>query len=221
MATITKWSNVAIAMQSALGADLTISGITLAAPGVVTSTAHGLVNGDYVVFDISNGMRQIHDNVYRVCNKTNDTFQVEAVSGGTGIDTSGFDAFVAGVCNKITFGTSITTATTMNVSGGSYEMLPATTIHQAQRTVVPGLPDETKFEFENIWDPTDAGQVAMKAASEAQSKRAFKFTFGTGGRVCAFNGYVGFAGAPQGNAQEIVKTSAVITSQGTITNYSA
>ena len=72
MATITKWSNVAIAMQSALGADLTISGITLAAPGVVTSTAHGLVNGDYVVFDISNGMRQIHDKVYRVASKTNE-----------------------------------------------------------------------------------------------------------------------------------------------------
>jgi hypothetical protein len=95
MATITKWSNVAIAMQSALGADLTISGITLAAPGVVTSTAHGLVNGDYVVFDISNGMRQIHDKVYRVASKANDTFQLEDVSGGTGVDTTGFDAFTS------------------------------------------------------------------------------------------------------------------------------
>lgn len=221
MATITKWSNVAIAMQSALGADLTISAITQANPGVVTSAGHGLVNGEYVVFEITNGMRQIHDKVYRVANKTVDTFQIEDVSGGTGVDTTNFDAFVAGVCNKITYGTSITTATTMNVSGGDFEMLDATTIHQAQRTVVPGLPSETKFEFDNIWDPTDAGQVAMKSASEAQAKRAFKLTFGTGGRICVFNGYVGFAGAPQGNAQEIVKTSAVITSQGTITNYSA
>lgn len=221
MATITKWSNVAMAMQSALGSDLTITGITLAAPGVVTSAAHGLNNGDYVVFNITNGMRQIHDRVYRVCNKATDTFQIEDVSGGTGISTVGFDAFVSGVCNKITFGTSITTATSMSVSGGDFEMLDATTIHQNQKTVVPGLPSETKFEFENIWDPTDAGQVGMKAASEAQAKRAFRLTFGSGGRIAVFNGYVGFAGAPQGNAQEIIKTSAVITSQGTITNYSA
>jgi hypothetical protein len=93
--------------------------------------------------------------------------------------------------------------------------------HDNQKVQVPGLPDSTKFEFENIWDPTDAGQIAMKTASDAQAKRAFKLTFGSGGRIVVFNGYVGFAGAPQGNAQEIVKTSAVITSQGTNTNYSA
>lgn len=221
MATITKWSNVAIAMQSALGSNLTISGITLAAPGVVTSTAHGLANGDYVVMTMTSGMRQINDRVFRVCNVATNTFQMEDVSGGTGISTTAFDAFVSGYCNKITFGTSISTATSMSVSGGSFDMIDATTIHDNQKVQVPGLPDSTKFEFDNIWDPTDAGQIAMKVASDAQAKRAFKLTFGTGGRIVVFNGYVGFAGAPQGNAQEIVKTSAVITSQGTNTNYSA
>ena len=221
MATITKWSNVAIAMQSALGSNLTISSITLANPGVVTSTAHGLANGDYVVMSSVLGMRQITDRVFRVCNVATNTFQLEDVSGGSGINTTSYDAFTSGYCNKITFGTAIATATSMSVSGGNFDMLDATTIHDNQKIVVPGLPAETKFEFDNIWDPTDAGQIAMKAASDAQAKRAFKFTFGTGGRIVVFNGYVGFAGAPQGNAQEIVKTSAVITGQGSNTNYSA
>lgn len=220
MATITKWSNVAIAMQSALGGALTISGITKAAPGVVTSNAHGLSNGDYVVMNVL-GMRQINDRVFRVCNSATNTIQLEDVSGGTGIDTTNFDTFSSGTMQKITYGNSITTATSMNVSGGNFDMLDATTIHDNQKIVVPGLPAETKFEFDNIWDPTDAGQVAMKTASDAQAKRAFKITFGTGGRIVVFNGYVGFAGSPQGSAQEIVKTSAVITSQGTNTNYSA
>ena len=220
MATITKWSNVAIAEQSALAAAKTITGITKAAPGVVTSVAHGYSNGDYVFLTIL-GMRQIHDRVFRVCNQAADTFQLESVSGGTGIDTSAYDTFVSGTAEKITFGNSITTATSMNMSGGNFESLDATTIHDSQRIVVPGLPDETKAEFENLWDPTDAGQAAMKLASDAQAKRAFKFTFGTGGKIMVFAGYVGFAGAPQGNAQDIVKTSAVITSQGTPTYYSA
>ena len=220
MATITKWSNVAIAMQSALAAAKTITGITKAAPGVVTSVAHGYSNGDYVYLDVL-GMRQIHDRVFRVCNQAADTFQLEAVSGGAGIDTSAYDTFSSGSAYKITFGTSITTATSMNMTGGNFESLDATTIHDTQKIVVPGLPDETKAEFENLWDPTDAGQIALKAASDAQAKRAFKFTFGTGGKIMLFAGSCGFAGAPQGGAQEIVKTSAVITSQGTPTYYSA
>ena len=42
------WTNVQVAMQSALGASKTITAITKANPAVATSTAHGLANGDYV-----------------------------------------------------------------------------------------------------------------------------------------------------------------------------
>ena len=52
------WSNVQASMQSALGANLTITGITQANPGVATSTAHGLSNGDIVVLNVQ-GMYQI------------------------------------------------------------------------------------------------------------------------------------------------------------------
>jgi hypothetical protein len=64
-------------------------------------------------------------------------------------------------------------------------------------------------------------KAAMKAASDAQAKRAFKFTFGTGGKIMAFLGYVGFAGAPAGSAQDKITTQAVITCEGTPTYYSA
>ena len=36
MATVRKWSNVAVAMQSAIAADVTITGISKASEGVVT-----------------------------------------------------------------------------------------------------------------------------------------------------------------------------------------
>ena len=216
----TKWSNVAIAMQSALGSALPISGITKAAPGVCTSTSHGLSNGDYVYLEVQ-GMWQLNSRVFRVCTSTTNTFNLEDVSSGTGISTASFDTFTSGNAYKITFGTSITTATSMQASGGNFAMIDTTTIHGNQKSQIPGLPDPLSMTFDNLWDPTDAGQSAMKTASDTQAKRAFKFTFGTGGKIMVFAGYVGFAGAPAGNAQDKITTQSVITCEGTPTYYSA
>ncbi len=217
---VTKWSNVAVAMQSALAAAKTISAITKNAPGVVTSAAHGYANGDYVYLEVQ-GMWQLNGRVFRVAAVATDTFQLEAVSGGAGIDTSAFDTFSSGTAQKITFGTSITTAVDMSVSGGNFSFIDTTTIHGNQKSQVPSLPDAMSFTFNNLWDPTDAGQAAMKSASDAQAKRAFKFTFGTGGKIMVFAGYVGFAGAPAGSAQDKVTSQAVITCEGSPTYYSA
>lgn len=217
---VTKWSNVAVAMQSAIAAAKTITAITKASPGVVSSTAHGYSNGDFVVLTVQ-GMWQLNARVFRVASVATDTFQLEDVSGGTGISTAAFDTFTSGTAAKLTFDTSVTSATSMAASGGNFAMIDTTTIHGNQRSQVPGLPDALNLTFDNIWDPTDAGQAAMKSASEAQARRAFKLTFGTGGKIMVFMGYVGFSGAPAGSAQDKITTQAVITCEGTPTYYSA
>jgi hypothetical protein len=61
----------------------------------------------------------------------------------------------------------------------------------------------------------------MKNASDAQSKRAFKFTFGTGGQIMVFAGYVGATLLPAGNAQDKVTTSTTITMQGSPSYYAS
>jgi hypothetical protein len=61
MATARKWSNVAIAMQSAIGADITITGISKASEGVVTAT-NTISNGDFVALTVQ-GMYQLNDRV--------------------------------------------------------------------------------------------------------------------------------------------------------------
>lgn len=215
MANAKKWSQVAIAMQSALGANLTITGITKASPGVVTTSApHGLSNGDFVVVSVQ-GMWQINSRVFRVTGASGSTFNLE------GEDTTNYDTFASGTANKITFGTSITTATNLNVTGGGFEMLDTTTIHANQKSSIPGLPDPTNYELENIWDVSDAGLIALKAAYDAQGKRAFKFTFGNGGQIMVFNGYPGANLAPGGSAQQLVTTKAVITADGSPTYYAS
>ncbi len=214
MATARKWSNVAIAMQSALAAAKTLTAITKANPGVVTSTAHGYANGDYVLLTI-NGMRQLNERVCRVANQTANTFELE------GIDTTLFDTFTSGTAEGITFGTSISTATSMSASGGNFDFIDTTTIHSNARTQMPGLPAAASYTFDNIWDVSDAGLLAMKAASDAQAMRAFKFTFGTGGQIMVFAGYVGANLLPGGSAQQLVTTPTAITMNGTPSYYAS
>lgn len=214
MATAKKWSNVQVSMQSAIGAEKTISAITKATTGVVTSTAHGLANGDYVFLTVS-GMRQLNDRVARVANVTANTFELE------GIDTTSFDTFSGGTAASITFGTNITTATNISSSGGGFDFIDTTTIHDNARTQVPGLPAATSYTFDNIWDISDAGLKAMKVASDAQAKRAFKFQFGIGGQIMVFAGYVGANLLPGGAAQQLVTTSAAITMNSTPSYYNS
>lgn len=214
MANAKKWSNVAVAMQSALAASVSVTAVTKAATGVATAASHGYANGDYVVIN-AQGMWQINSRCFRVANVATNTFELE------GIDTTAFDTFVSGTAQKVTFGTSITTATSLSSSGGDFDFIDTTTIHGNARTQIPGLPSAATYTFENIWDVSDAGLVAMKAASDAQSKRAFKFTFGSGGQVMVFLGYCGANLLPGGSAQQLVTTGSAITMDGTPCYYAS
>ena len=214
MANATLWKNVAIAMQSAIAATKTITDITKANPGVVSSTAHGYANGDIIYLDVQ-GMHQVNGRAVRVAGATTDSYQLE------GVDTTLFDTFSSGTSAKVTMGTSITTATSINGSGGDFDFEDTTTIHANQRTQVPKLPNPTTYTMDNIWDITDAGQAACKAASDAQALRVFSFTFGTGGKKMYFAGYVGASLMPGGQAQGLVTTSIVITMFGSPTYYAS
>jgi len=214
MATVHKWAGVAVAMQSAAAATKTITAITKANPGVASCTANGYSNGDYLLLSVQ-GMYQVDSKVVRVSAVATDAFTLE------GVDTTTFDTFSSGTASKLTFGTSITTATSMSASGGDFDFIDTTTIHDNRKTQIPGLSNPQTYTFDNLWDIADAGQLAMKAASDAQAQKAFKFTFGTGGVIMTFTGYVGFTGAPGGNAQDKVTASASITQFGTATYYSS
>lgn len=211
---VKKWANVGVAMQSALAATKTITAITKASPAVVTSTAHGYANGNYVLLSIQ-GMSQLDNKVVRVANQTANTFEAE------GVDSTLFDTFSTGTAALITFGTTITSATSMSATGGDFDFIDTTTIHSNVKTQIPGLANPITYTFDNLWDVSDAAQLAMKSATDSQAQRAFRFTFGTGGPIMLFSGYVGFTGAPTGNAQDKVTSPAVITAFGTPTYYAS
>ena len=213
MAIITKWSNVAVSVQSAIAATKTITAITKASPGVVSSTAHGYSNGDYVLLSVQ-GMYQLNYRVMRVSAVATDSFSLE------GEDTTNYATFVSGTAQKITFGTTLATLTNINASGGDFDFVDTTTIHDSIKTQIPGLGNPSTYNFESFWDPSDAGLVALKSASDAQAQRAILFSFSNSQKF-VFNGYVGCSLSPTGSAQDLIKTSVVFTSLGGPKAYSS
>lgn len=208
---ISTWSNVAVAVQSALAAADTISAITKANPAVVTSTAHGLANGDYVLLSVQ-GMHQVDGRIFRVANQAANTFELE------GVDSTLFDTFVSGSAQAITFGTTVTTVTGVQVSGGEFDKDETTTIHDAQRSQIPTVASPMAFSMESIWDVADAALIALEAASRAKTTRAVRITFSNGQKVL-FNGYVGCTLVPTGTAPGKVVTPLSFDVQRRLTAY--
>ena len=213
MANVQLWKNVQVALQSALATALTITGITKANPGVVTYTGTDPANGDFVLLTVL-GMHQLNDKIVRVADVDTgaNTFELE------GVDTTLFDTFTSGTAEVITFGTSITTALSINSSGGDFSFIDTTTIHDNSQQQMPGLPSATVFNMDHIWDPADAGLIAMKYASDNQLKRAIRITWPNGYKFLA-TGYVGASLAPGGSAQDKVTTPSVLTINGKPTAY--
>src|SRR6266436_1824227 len=73
----------------------TISGATQANPGVITDTAHGYLNGDWIFISGVVGMTQLNGNYYIIANKTANTYQLTDLNG-VAINTTTFSAYTSG-----------------------------------------------------------------------------------------------------------------------------
>jgi hypothetical protein len=77
------------------GSPKTITGITQANPGVLTSASHGFSNGDEVYVSGVGGMTELNGRNYLVANATTNTFTLTDLFGND-IDTTSFTAFTSG-----------------------------------------------------------------------------------------------------------------------------
>lgn len=77
------------------GSSATITGITQADPGVVSSTSHGLANGTIVYLAGITGMTQLNGRFAKVANANTNDFELQDLDGND-LDTTGFSAYVSG-----------------------------------------------------------------------------------------------------------------------------
>ena len=208
-------SGLKLYMESAIAAAKTISGITKAAPGVISSTAHGYANGDNVLLEIQ-GMVELHGYLCKVINVAADSFQVAGVDGTTGIDTTLFGTFTSGTAKKVTLGTSIVGVQDFNFAGGEIKVEDSTTVNDIQdRQIVVGATAQSA-DMTMQWDPSAVAQQAMIVAFKTRANKGFKVLW-PDGAFTMWYGTIGYTGAPGGGKQGITISPAKITMLGGLT----
>ncbi len=212
-------SGLKLYMESAIAAAKTITGITKAAPGVISSTAHGYANGDFVLLEIQ-GMVELNGYLCKVVNVATDTFQVAGVDGSTGIDTTAFSTFSSGTAKKVTLGTSITGVQDFQASGGDIKTEDTTTVNDLVDTQIVVGATAQSFDLTMQWDPSNAAQQAMIAAFRTRANKGFRIVWPDGAQV-AWYGTVGYTGAPGGAKQGVTTSPAKITMLGGLTVLAA
>lgn len=75
------------------GATKSIGGVTRASQAVVTSTAHGFANNDYIYITNVNGMTQLNNLRYRVSDVATNTFKIRNADTGAYINSSGYSNY--------------------------------------------------------------------------------------------------------------------------------
>ena len=84
-----------------LEANKTITGITQANPGVVTSAAHGYSNGDTVVITGVVGMTQVNNKRFKVASVATNTFELQDIDGNN-VNTTSYTAYTSGgIANRV------------------------------------------------------------------------------------------------------------------------
>lgn len=183
--------NATVEMQSALGSDITITGITKASPGVVTAS-NSLSDGDIIVLSGIVGMTQLNGQVARVTSTSGSDFTLE------GIDTSGYSTYVSGgVANEVSTFLSFDNVSQIDLPDSAPDELDITAVSDDERQVVFGHESAQKGTMSLIADPLNSAVVEAAAASKAGTRRAFRITL-QGGYVVIFNAFVaggtGFSG---------------------------
>ena len=213
--TIKTNSGLKLFMESAIATAKTISGITKAAPGVVSSTAHGFVNNDIVLLEVQ-GMVELNGRLFKVVNSAADSFQLAGVDGSTGIDTTLYNTFSSGTAKKVTLGTSITGVQEFTFSGGDIKTVDTTTVNDLVDTQIVVGAAAQAADLTMQWDPSSAAQQAMIAAFQTRANKGFKVMWPDGAFVLWY-GTVGYTGAPGGGKQGVTTSPAKITMLGGLT----
>lgn len=128
-----KGRNVKVEIAATYGSAKTVTAVTLASPGVATSTAHGLANDTVGYWSGVTGMAQLDGQATRVKNQATNTFELQ------GLDTSNFSAFTAGTFTPVATWATLSEATSYEIGGGAAEKLDVTTLLDITKQEEQGL----------------------------------------------------------------------------------
>lgn len=130
--------NVKLEIATTFGAAKTVTAVTLASPGVATSTAHAMSNGTIGYWTVAAGMVQLDGQATRVYNQSVNAFDLQ------GLNTATFSAFTAGTFTPATAFGTLSEAIGYSIGGGQPDTLDDTKLLDVVKQEVLGLlPSDT------------------------------------------------------------------------------
>lgn len=203
-------------LGTAYGSDLTVTAATNAAPCVMTSTAHGLSNGDYVV--VTSGWSRITDKVYRVANITANTFELE------GTDTSDTDIYTVGSgtgsAKEVTTWTQLTQVLGITSQGGEQQYATYQPLEGDREVRIPTIKSGGGLDIEVGDDPTLAGFIAAMAANDDREPRAVRIT-GSNGSKSLFYSYISADKVPVMSVNQVMTSRVSLSHQNEAVRYAS
>lgn len=198
-----------LAIGTGSGSAKTITALALGSPTILTSAAHGFLNGDVVTMAGFTGadMALLNGITFTVRDVTTNTFAVKVDTTGKTI-TAG-----AGAATPTTF-TNVANVKDYSGFDGSASEIDVTNLDSVAKEFRLGLVDPGQFTINIDYDNTNAGHVALRAKQVSGVLCNFKLTL-PNTNVITFTGFVKkFSLA--GGVDAVAKTSVDIRISGAV-----
>jgi hypothetical protein len=163
---------------------LVLTGITKAAPPVVTAAGHGLADGDVVKLNGVGGMTEVNNGVFIVNVLSSSTFEL------LGVDATGYGTYTSGGRIDEATLSNWCEITGYNRTGGTSPEIPTTTICSNAREYKLGLPDFGTTQIDYLFAPRTTIQIAMQAAYESGNVIAVRVILPESGGTLVQLGFV-------------------------------
>ena len=166
---------VRVEVQKTVAAPKTITAVTLAKPGVATSTAHALTDGTVGFLDAVTGMVNLDGQAVRIDAPAANTFELQ------GIDTTGYPAFTAGNIIPVTAWSTLSRSTSYDIAGGGAEKIKTTVLLDEIEQQANGLLAAQTVSINVNHETVDEEALQLvNAAALSQAYLVFRITFKDG-----------------------------------------
>lgn len=170
-----KGRGVKVEIAATYATSKTVTAVTLASPGVATSSAHAMANDTVGYFSNVAGMVQLEDQACRVKNQATNTFELQ------GLNTTGYSAFTSGSFIPVATWATLGEATSYSIGGGASEKLDVTTLLDIVRKEEAGLLPVSNVSINVVaQDTPSAAQLLLESAIQTQGKVVVRITLGNG-----------------------------------------
>lgn len=204
-----------IQFSNTLASAKTVTAATNANPAVLTSTAHGYVTGDEVLF--TSGWEDATDTVYKVTVIDANSFSLQGLNS---TNTSYFPAGSGtGTVQKLSAWAAVPQVLNISTSGGDARFTTVSPLAKRNDINVPTGFNALSMTLTLGHDPSNATYQTMLDISRTLSKVAFKLVLGGGGTMYGY-GYMNVAEAPTLARNQANQVNAALTVLGRAISYS-